>query len=168
MRYWLSARSLLITTSALVWCVALGIPSARGASAARSTSAAQTSNARRSAWDGVYTETQAKRGQTAYGYSCARCHSPQLEGDPSRDVPALSGDQFVGAWSKRTVKDLLELTSKSMPQDEPASLRPQTYVDIVAYVLWTNEFPAGDEELQADVAALERINVGYASAGAKQ
>ena len=156
---------MMIATMAIVTCIGVGVSTVRGAAfepmkKSRRDFFTQASNARRSAWDGVYSEIQAKRGKDAYEYSCARCHLQELEGDPARDVPALSGDQFLGAWSKRTVKDLFELISTSMPADEPASLRAQAYVDIVAYLLWTNEFPAGEEELRADATSLERIGIG--------
>src|SRR5207244_2285920 len=97
--------------------------------------AAQGPGERRSVWDGVYTGAQAKRGRDAYEYSCATCHRPELDGDPSRDIPALYGDDFVGEWSKRSLKDLFDFISKSMPKDSAGSLRAETYVDLVAYLL---------------------------------
>ena len=163
MFHWLSTRTIAIATTAIIVGIWFGAPTIRGAAFGRLDGPAQGSNVRRSVWDGVYTEIQAKRGKDAYEYSCARCHLQDLEGDPARDVPALSGEQFLGAWSKRTVKDLFDFMGKSMPADEPASLRAQAYIDIVAYLLWTNEFPAGDEELRADVPSLDRINIGIAS-----
>ena len=161
----LSTRTTVIATTAILVCIGFDKTTVRGAALepmkeSRRGFFTQASNARRSVWDGVYTEIQAKRGKDSYEYSCARCHLQELEGDPARDVPALSGDQFLGAWSKRTVKDLFDFISKSMPADEPASLRAQAYVDIVTYLLWTNEFPAGDEELRADVTFLGRIDIG--------
>ena len=76
-----------------------------------------------SVWDGVYTDAQAKRGGESYEYSCATCHSPDLEGDAARDVPALYGEEFVGGWSKQTVKELFDLVKKTMPKDSPDSLK---------------------------------------------
>ena len=121
--------------------------------------AAQGASDRRSVWDGVYTDAQAKRGSDSYAYSCATCHAADLEGDPARDVPALNGEDFVGAWNKRTVKDLFELISKSMPKDSAGSLRAETYADIVAYLLQASEFPSGAQELAADVSLLERVGI---------
>jgi quinoprotein glucose dehydrogenase len=115
--------------------------------------AAQGGTARRSVWDGVYSETQARRGKEAYDYSCATCHGPDLSGDSGRDVPALYGDEFVDEWSKHTVKDLLDLVSKMMPKDSPGSLKAETYVDIVTYLLQANEFPAGSQDLSQAAAA---------------
>jgi len=121
--------------------------------------AAQASAVRRSVWDGVYTDAQAKRGKEAYDYSCASCHAPDLEGDPGRDVPALYGEDFVDEWNKHTVKDLVDLARKAMPKDSPGSLRAETYVDIVTYLLQANEFPSGEQELSADATALERVGI---------
>jgi cytochrome c len=119
--------------------------------------AAQT--ATRSVWDGVYTEVQAKRGRESYEYSCATCHQPGLEGDEARDIPALYGDDFVNEWGGKSVKDLYELIRKMMPKDAPGSLKNETYADIVAYLLQSNEFPAGTGEMAADAAALGRIKI---------
>jgi cytochrome c len=114
---------------------------------------------RRSVWDGVFTAVQASRGGEAYQYSCSTCHSPDLEGDPGRDVPALYGDEFVDEWSKHSVKDLVDLIRKAMPKDSPGSLKPDTCADIVAFLLQANEFPAGAQELPVDPAQLERIAI---------
>jgi quinoprotein glucose dehydrogenase len=121
--------------------------------------AGQGATERRSVWDGVYTDAQAKRGRDSYEYSCATCHASDLEGDPGRDVPALHGEGFIGEWSKHTVKDLFDLVMKSMPKDSAGSLRSETYVDIVTYLLQANEFPSGAQELTADATVLNRIHI---------
>ena len=41
-----------------------------------------------------------------------------------------------------------------MPPERPGSLPAQTYIDIIAFILQKNAFPAGDVELSADPAAL--------------
>jgi cytochrome c len=114
---------------------------------------------KRSVWDGVFTQPQAVRGAESYRYSCATCHGPDLEGDAGRDVPALYGEEFVGGWNGRTIKDLFNLVSKAMPKDSPGSLKPETYADVVAFLLQANEFPAGAQELPIDPASLERIGI---------
>jgi hypothetical protein len=87
------------------------------------------------------------------------CHSPTLEGDSARDIPALAGEPFLNEWNAHSLKDLFDVVSRSMPKDAPASLRAQTYADLLAYVLWVSEFPTGDRELAADPARLERIKI---------
>ena len=53
-----------------------------------------------STWDGVYTEDQAARGQTAYRQNCGRCHGADLSG--TFEVPPLVG-RFATYWSGSTV-----------------------------------------------------------------
>lgn len=137
-------------------CTAWGVLPLSGAEPAP---VPQSVSDKRSAWDGVYTDAQAKRGRESYDYSCAMCHSPALEGDPARDIPALAGEEFLNEWNARSMKDLFDVVSKSMPKDAPASLRAQTYADLLAYVLQVSEFPSGDRELAADATSLEPIKI---------
>jgi mono/diheme cytochrome c family protein len=137
-----------------------GLAAATARVAARPLFPLQATGEWRSVWDGVYTDAQAKRGQEFYEYSCAACHLPDLEGDPGRDVPALAGEVFLTAWRNRPLKELFDLMGKSMPKDSPASLRPQAYADLVAYLLQFNEFPAGDRELAPEPSSLERVGFG--------
>src|SRR5262249_14014195 len=115
----------------------------------------QVSAGRRSVREGIYTASQAKRGKDAYEYSCAACHLTSLDGDPGRDIPTLSGEEFLAQWSKQSVKDLFNVISKSMPADSAGSLRAETYIDIVAYLLQSNQFPSGEKELTIDPASLD-------------
>ena len=109
--------------------------------------AAQNSPARRSVWDGVYTDAQAARGERQYGRSCEQCHGPDLAGDAVMEIPALSLDSFMTSWNGKTVKDLFDTVKRSMPKDKPGSLGTGSYVDVVAYLLQANKFPSGAKEL---------------------
>ncbi|HUA21206.1 MAG TPA: cytochrome c [Bryobacteraceae bacterium] len=110
--------------------------------------AAQTNAARRTVWDGVYTEAQAARGTTAFGQSCSGCHALVAEGK----IP-LVGDPFWKSFAQKKVGDLLDYVSKNMPNGTPGSLTETTYQDIVAVMLKSNGFPAGATELQRDTIA---------------
>jgi cytochrome c5 len=125
----------------------------------------QASGGRRSVREGVYTESQAKRGRDSYEYSCATCHLVSLDGDPGRDIPALYGEEFLAEWSKHTVKDLFDLIQRSMPADSAGSLRPETYIDIVAYLLQANKFPPGDNDLTTDTASLDQVAIDKSPSG---
>jgi S-disulfanyl-L-cysteine oxidoreductase SoxD len=109
---------------------------------------AQLSPARRSVWDGVYTEAQATRGMAAFGQSCAGCHALAAEGRAP-----LVGDAFWKSFAQQTVADLLDYVSVNMPNGTPGSLTPSTYADIVALMLKSNGFPAGTTELGRDTVA---------------
>jgi S-disulfanyl-L-cysteine oxidoreductase SoxD len=115
----------------------------------------QSATERRSVWDGVYTAEQAARGQMQYAYSCGRCHQEELQGDSSKDVPPLNDERFRKYWNGRTLKELFDLTSKTMPADGPGSLRASSYLDLLAFLLQTNQFPAGSSDL--DPERLDRI-----------
>lgn len=109
----------------------------------------------KSVWDGVYTEEQATRGESSYEQECATCHLADLLGDGI--APALTGAAFDFRWSDLSVGSMYEAIRATMPQGAPASLSPQAYADIVAYMLQRNEFPAGGMELSSDVEELNAI-----------
>ena len=120
--------------------------------------AAQPSpSTKQSVWDGVFTETQASRGERQYGRACERCHGADLAGDPVNEIPALSLDTFMTSWNGKNVKDLVDTVKRSMPKDKPGSLGTGAYVDVVAYLLHANRFPAGSRELPRVPEELEAI-----------
>jgi mono/diheme cytochrome c family protein len=111
----------------------------------------------RSVWDGVYSDAQSKRGQTAYLEECARCHSETLSG--AEGSPALAGDAFLDKWKGATLNDLFERIRTTMPADSPGRLGRGQCVDILAYILNVNKFPAGQNDLERDAAALQKIQI---------
>ena len=111
----------------------------------------------RSVWDGVYTKAQAGRGQVRYREECAKCHAENLMG--GEDAPAWVGDEFLQKWRGQTAGDLFELMSKTMPSEDPGGLSRREYTDILAYLLASNGFPAGEKELGSELAALKEIRI---------
>jgi len=99
-------------------------------------------------WDGVYTAEQAERGAVAYRETCATCHGEDLGG--GSNSPGLVGVSFQFLWGDKTLHELYEAIRTTMPTDNPASLPRETYRDILAYMMQVNEFPPGDEELDAE------------------
>jgi cytochrome c len=108
-----------------------------------------------SVWDGVYSEDQAKRGNTLYSKECASCHGTELTGGES--APPLAGDAFLSNWNGTTVGDLFERIRKSMPQDDPGRLSRQQDADILAFLLSANKFPAGKTDLDRETEVLKLI-----------
>ena len=121
------------------------------------TALAQDKDVVKSAWDGVYTDEQALRGEESYHKNCDACHQPDLTG--STQAPALAGDGVRQAWERQTVYELWNTVRTTMPQDNPAGLDSQSYVDIVAFLLKQNMFPAGTHELSKDAEALKQIRM---------
>jgi cytochrome c len=109
----------------------------------------------RTVWDGVYTEAQAKRGEAMFVDACSNCHGRTLEGQDM--TPALTGGAFMSNWDGLTVGDLADRIRSSMPLDRPGSLSRQDNVDVVAYILRFNQFPAGKDELPTQINTLKQI-----------
>ena len=51
------------------------------------------------------------------------------------------------------------VVSVTMPDGDPGSLSPDEFASVLAFVLRETGYPAGDEELPADAAALEGIRI---------
>lgn len=109
----------------------------------------------RTTWDGIYTEQQAARGEPLYQEWCASCHAPDLSGGDL--APGLVGGEFVWNWSGITVGQLFERLRISMPQENPSSVTRAQKADILAFMLYVNEFPAGEHELADRTNMLEQI-----------
>lgn len=134
--------------------VVLAVLGAAAGAAARGQSA--TSQSATSVWDGVYSDAQAKKGETVYFTNCAVCHGDDFAG--REQAPALAGLAFMEKWNRATVRKLFEKV-ELMPPTQPKSLPAQDYVDAVAYLLSVNELPAGPSALPNDRAALGRIEI---------
>jgi mono/diheme cytochrome c family protein len=98
--------------------------------------------------DRVYSNAQADRGDLIFHANCAKCH----EG-ADVDGPALEGDPFIDRWREDSLAALFRFMKTKMPQDSPGKLSDAEYLDVVAYLLKSNEYPAGDQELTANAAA---------------
>ena len=105
-------------------------------------------------WDGVYTEAQATRATGVFGASCAGCHT--LTPDGNRP---LSGESFWQSNTQKSVAELLGYVSKNMPNGNGGSLSPESYNDLVALILKSNGFPAGQVELTpASIAGVQIVS----------
>ena len=111
-------------------------------------------------WQGVYTEPQARRGEKVFYDDCAYCHGIDLRGGDDPNGPPLKGPVFLRQWQGKTVEDLFHFMSETMPFDEPASLKPEEYADVISYILEANGIPAGNSELPADAAKLKAFVFG--------
>jgi hypothetical protein len=60
-------------------------------------------------------------------------------------------------WEGRSLGELFTKMSTEMPTDQPGSLSQQSYAAILAFILQSNEFPAGDNELSSSSEALASI-----------
>src|SRR5947199_10629487 len=106
----------------------------------------------RSISERVYSAGQATRGQELYKAQCTECHGNAMEGVSG---PPLVGEDFLANWSARPLTNLVAKIQKTMPFTSPGSLSRTQSIDLVAYILQTGKFPAGQTELNE--AALAQI-----------
>ena len=99
--------------------------------------------------DGVYTAAQAERGKKLFEAKCTSCH----------ETGRFTGDTFLDPWDGKPLKDVWDIASGTMPEDNPGSLQQQEYGDILAYFLSLNAFPTGETELQGNAAAMATIKI---------
>jgi mono/diheme cytochrome c family protein len=97
---------------------------------------------------GVFTSAQADRGMSIYDGQCASCH----------ELSRFKGKDFASAWTDKPLTDL-HTAVKSMPMDNPGSLKPEEYADVLAYFLSINGYPAGQAELKGDDASIAAVKV---------
>lgn len=110
-----------------------------------------------SIWEGVYTQEQASRGEATYSANCASCHAGDLRGNSN--TPSLLGMSFMFIWEGQSLGQLYTKMRDEMPSDRPGSLSSQTYADLLAFLLSSNQFPTGMEELTGDTAVLDKISI---------
>jgi mono/diheme cytochrome c family protein len=117
--------------------IAVDAPAKKGSSAAGA-----------AASSGVFTKGQASRGSKRFQQVCSGCHRIEdVKGRWFRDPPQM------------TVGDMFEKISTTMPDGKPGSLSPTEYADIIAFVLKSKEYPAGDKELPADLGVLKKVRL---------
>ena len=101
---------------------------------------------------GGYTAAQATAGATVYATRCSQCHAASLQGGAG---PALIGAAFQTSMNANYTDAgrLEDFIRKQMPADAPGTLSVQQYLNVTAYLLARNGFPAG-------TAALTERNAG--------
>ena len=105
----------------------------------------------------AYTSIQASRGGNVYAARCAGCHGERLQGAAG---PALTGAGFLHSWSaySLSVDELYYVTRTTMPKGSKRLAR-QEYLDVVAYILERNDYPAGRTELTENIAVMRAIKL---------
>ena len=108
--------------------------------------------------EGAFTADQAERGKAGFDGVCQRCHGAALTGSEGNG-PVLKGPAFLAHWDKDTLGSLWVKIRDTMPLGVPGTLTDEVKLQILAYVLQQNGFPAGATELPGDVNALEEIGI---------
>lgn len=122
--------------AAILWAVSVGVNPVTAQ--APSTLASQ----------GVYTKAQASRGASLYEDICLACHT----------LGRFRGADFATKWADKPLATLFKAV-RTMPLDQPESLEPQEYADVVAYFLSINAYPEGTTELAATDQAIAAVTL---------
>lgn len=109
----------------------------------------------RTVWDGVYSESQAFRGEKVADTTCIGCHGPDLDGGDSG--PRLVGSAFLENWSTQPVSELFKWVREAMPPEAPGTLSKDDTAAVLAYILKLNKMPAGKQSLPSEADELTRI-----------
>lgn len=110
----------------------------------------------------LYTDAQSTAGGPAYFSNCSMCHGPLLDGQKGGySGPALKGADFADPSYDFHVDEIFHFVAKQMPAATPGSLTNELYVDIMAYILQQNGYPAGPTELTYDGAMKSRVPIRY-------
>ena len=107
----------------------------------------------RTVWTGVYTAAQAQQGRAAYRAACGACHGEDLSAYQS----ILKGERFMDHWREDTLLNFFTTLKTTMPRNRPDSLSEGVYLDITAYILQENRFPAGSAALEKDDLPAVRV-----------
>src|SRR5215472_10582434 len=107
--------------------------------------------------NGVYTTAQAERGRSNFEKYWGNCHNSDWNG--SVRGPALRGSVFLKTWANASANVLFVKLQDSMPATYPDAVPEREKIDVLAYLLQVNGFPAGKTELPLNQKELENIQI---------
>ncbi|HEX5421032.1 MAG TPA: PQQ-binding-like beta-propeller repeat protein [Gammaproteobacteria bacterium] len=105
----------------------------------------------------VFSDAQAKDGETEYTRSCQQCHGANL--DDGQFAPPLTGSTFAERWAGHGVDELFGYVSTTMPPGLAGELSKTAYASLVAFLLERNGVAAGAEALPTNLETLASMRV---------
>ena len=117
--------------------------------ASLASAAAQAPKAGVTTSSGVYTSQQAMRGEMTYMNLCVGCHA----------VGTYAAPAFREKWNGVPLSQLFDFLSNTMPKNDPGSLEPDEYAQVIAYILRANGAPLGKTVLPSDLSSLKKIRI---------
>jgi mono/diheme cytochrome c family protein len=106
----------------------------------------------------LYTAAQASAGLGKFLGNCGMCHGAKLQG---MSGPSLKGPNFASDKANFSVSDVFTIVSQNMPATNPGSLEHDDYVEIMAYLLQENGYPAGSTALTFEAASQSKVPLRY-------
>lgn len=107
-----------------------------------------------------YTTAQAQAGSQVFAQNCVGCHGANLQGVAA---PAVAGTEFLTTAKndKWTLTDLRSLVFENMPLNNPGTLTPEQYANVMAFLLASNCYPAGNTPFpQKDSPSFATVHIG--------
>jgi mono/diheme cytochrome c family protein len=100
--------------------------------------------------DRVYSQTQAARGEQVFESICMNCH----------EIAEFTGaGAYLDDVEGQPLWETFDYVSSEMPEDDPASLLPEEYAAVLAYIFSVYGLPSGDTELPVEQQVLEAIAI---------
>src|SRR5579859_5379464 len=106
----------------------------------------------------TFTADQVTTGSDIYSERCVQCHGDKLDNGEFGGA-ALNGSYFKKHWGGGSVAALVAYMKAKMPPDRPGSLTDQSYADLAAFLLDSNDYPKGDKELPSDTASQQKLTL---------
>ena len=91
----------------------------------------------------LYTKVQAEEGKKLFAGTCVKCHGSNLLGTAA---PSVAGNDFLLTAQRNgwTLAIIRYLVVTNMPMNSPSSLTPAQYASLLAFLLASNCYPAGN------------------------
>jgi mono/diheme cytochrome c family protein len=106
--------------------------------------------AARSVRDGVFSAEQAARGERMFASICTNCH----------EIAEFTGtDAYLDEVEGKPLWETFDYISSEMPEDDPGSLRPEDYADVLAYLFSVYGLPSAGTDLSVDQESLRAITI---------
>lgn len=103
--------------------------------------------------DAVYSKAQADGAKAQFDKICAECHAFTVaEKKQAADLP-LGDEPFLKKWEGKALDELISIIVLTMPNDGSAIVSEAEALNLMAYVLQQNGFPAGAAPLTKETAA---------------
>ena len=108
----------------------------------------------------LYTTAQARAGEQVFVSKCSSCHGANMQGAAA---PSVAGNDFLVAAQHNgwTLEIIRYLVFTMMPLNAAHSLSPDAYAAVMAYLLASNCYPAGDKTFPtADDPSFANVKLG--------
>ncbi|GEM_PF-4408731 len=103
--------------------------------------------------DGVYSKAQADGAKAQFDKLCAECHAFTVAAKRKAEDLPLGDEPFFKNWAGKPLAELVSLIVFTMPNDGRAAIDEAEALNLVAYMLQQNGFPAGTTPLTRDTAS---------------